>query len=137
MVLYREKATKKGLTMEKRIVRSAFFALCEKCECHGYIMCADRTVSNEFATIAGGLKELTALMLAGKIAEDEALEVERQIRESGFEQKSPEVDEIMERRSQTAGGLKPIFDELHRGTKDATPQMVSKRPSRNHRKTLH
>ncbi|OGG67960.1 hypothetical protein A3E99_01345 [Candidatus Kaiserbacteria bacterium RIFCSPHIGHO2_12_FULL_54_16] len=99
--------------MKKIIARAAFFTLCTECRCHGHVICADGTTSNEFATISGGLKELTDLVLAEKVAEDEMLEVKRQIKESGLDCEAPDVDEILARRSKIEGGIKSILDEFH------------------------
>ena len=66
------------------IVSAAHLRLCSHCKQHGWVVCADGTLSLEFFTRPDGLEEAARLAKAGKIASDEMLELHRQIIESAI-----------------------------------------------------
>ncbi len=77
------------------IKSAAYFALCE-CGKHGCVVCADGTESEHFFTISSGMRELTELMLADKVEDDEMKEAKRQIEESGLPRRNTDVEALME-----------------------------------------
>ena len=80
------------------IKTAAYFLVCVECGRHGHIVCAEGTGSSEFGTVSKGLQELTTLVLAGKVAEDEALEVKRQIRTSKLPFENALLDRLIQKR---------------------------------------
>lgn len=120
------------------IKRASYFSLCEKCGLHGHIVCTDDAESTEFGTISKGLKILAALVLGGRIAKDEALEVRHQIEESKLELRNSETDETMAALLRMRGRMKEdfreLFDEIHREMR--SDGVLAKEPN-GAKRTLH
>ena len=97
-----------------KIAMAGYFSLCQKCGCHGHIVCANGERSKEFVTQAGGLKELKRIMLDGKIAEDEMLAIRQQIDGSGFETMDENVENLLETSQMKETEILEALDEFHR-----------------------
>lgn len=125
-----------GSNMSDIIERSAYFSLCEECKRHGCIVCADGTKSTEFGSISQGMEEVASLMFSGKIAEDEALEVRRQIETSGLQLEDTELEELLERFQGMKEELRELFRGIHRELRDASAGTETRDKPREKR-TLH
>ena len=95
------------------ITHAAYLLLCAKCGRHGRVVCSDGMESHEFITVHGGLKELTDLVLSGRVSQDEVSEAEFQIRKSGLEYQNDEVEAVLEKCGERRSGISKVFDEFH------------------------
>lgn len=126
----------KGIAMGI-IERVSYFSLCEECKRHGCIVCADGTKSAEFGSISQGMEEVASLMLAGKIAEDEAPEVRRQIETSGLQLEDAELDEFMRHFPRMKEEIRMLFREIHQELRDAYGRAEETPGKPREKKTLH
>lgn len=119
------------------IQRSAYLALCTECGRHGHVVCTDGTTSDEFATRSGGLKELRALVLSGKIAKDESLAVSNQI-EDGLTLEDPRINEFFEKLQEMKKGIHSLLDGFHRELEEYFAQQTEgEKAGMSDKRTLH
>ena len=137
MVSSRESTITGGCCMKKLIERASYFSLCEECRRHGCIVCADGTKSEEFGSISQGLGEMKTLVLAGKIAEDEAPEVRRQIETSGLQLKDADLDEFLKQFPRMKEELRKLFHEIHQELRGAHVHAEETQGKAGGKRTLH
>ena len=121
------------------IIKSAYFSLCTDCKWHyGFIVCSNGEESEEFVTISKGIQLLKVLIYAGNIAEDEALEVGRQIVTGGLERNNPELDELFAQVVTEKDEFAcTFFSEAREKRKGANPRAEERMRSINGRRTLN
>jgi hypothetical protein len=80
----------------KMIAKVAYLKICPKCGHHAWVVCADATKSDEFATKKRGLEIVDEFLQDGAIAKDEALFLQQQIAETRFPLEDRQLDEMVD-----------------------------------------
>jgi len=105
------------------IQRAAYLAVCEDCGQHAHITLPDGSHSHEFLTQPQGMREIGRLLVAHKIAKDEADVLKSQVADSALPDSDIGLLNLLEAAQATHGGDVTFVEfEEDEQTADEPPQ---------------